>query len=226
MDRDLKATWSQATLQFVFPILLIAVLRWLLIEPFVIPSGSMIPTLAVHDHIFVNKLAYGVRAPFSSNYLTRWSRPERGQVIVFKYPENPDVFYVKRLIAKGGDKVEVHEGIVFINGVAQAQEEVNIQKDEAEERFDYYKENGHLIRYANRDYSEYAAVTVPEGMLFVMGDNRDQSYDSRFWGFVPEDNVIGSASFVWLACEKTLATAQFLCDPSTLNIQRMFKGIR
>ena len=112
---DLRATWPQALLTLFGPILLFLGVRWLIAEPFVIPSGSMIPTLHIHDHILVNKLAYGVHVPFSKSWLTHWSNPKRGDIVVFRYPENPDVFLVKRAIGLPGDRVALQSGALRIN---------------------------------------------------------------------------------------------------------------
>jgi len=170
-----KATWRQAFLAFFFPVFLVMTARWLLIEPYVIPSGSMIPTLLINDHIMVNKLAYGVRFPFSKNWwLVRWADPVRDDVVVFRYPLNPEVFYVKRVAAVPGETVEV-----------QGQE-----------------------------------VVVGPDEYYVLGDNRDNSSDSRYWGMVPKANIIGRASLIWLSCEDKLPSAPFICNPQTLRASR------
>jgi signal peptidase I len=97
-SKNLKGTWNQAILTFLFPILLVLGVRWALFEPFVIPSGSMIPNLLIHDHILVKKFAFGIHVPFSDKWLVQWTKPSRGEIVVFKYPENPEVYYIKRLI--------------------------------------------------------------------------------------------------------------------------------
>ncbi len=216
---DLRATWPQALFTFFAPILILFSVRWLLIEPYVIPSGSMIPTLLIHDHIFVNKLAYGVHLPFSRHWLLNWKTPQRSEIIVFRYPSNPEVFYVKRVVGLAGDKIAVHEGELLVNGEAVP------QKKFQEAGFEYYEEAQHTVRYLQHSLSNFAEITVPEGSLFVMGDNRDQSSDSRSWGAVPLDHVIGRASFIWLSCRETLATARFLCDPQTLRWNRFFQSV-
>jgi signal peptidase I len=230
--RDLRASWPQAIGSFLFPVFLVLILRWLMFEPFVIPSGSMIPTLLIHDHIFANKLSYGVRVPFGNAFIFQWSHPKRGQVAVFKYPENPDVFYVKRIVAVGGDLVEVRNGILFVNDEIHSQKEADIPEAFAEQsdNFEYFMEQipggpEHLVRYLNREASNFSPFKVPENHFFVMGDNRDQSSDSRFWGTVPEGNLVGQAQRVWLSCEETLATAQFLCDPMTIRWDHFLKKI-
>jgi signal peptidase I len=232
MKKDLRATWSQALWTFSAPVLLVILVRWILFEPFVIPSGSMIPTLLVHDHIFVNKMAFGVRNPFGNSFLFQWSRPEIGDVVVFKFPENPDVFYVKRVVARGGDEISVHEGQITVNGQLYQQELIAEPHLLAEDEsgFDYYRETGgsdaYTIRYRSKDFSFLNPVRVPEGFYFVMGDNRDQSNDSRVWGFVPEKNLVGSAQLIWLSCERTLPSAAFLCDPAAIRWDRLLKKLQ
>lgn len=233
MKKDMRGTWSQALLTFFAPILIVAGIRWILIEPFVIPSGSMIPTLLIHDHIFVNKLKFGIHIPFGKKFLLQWSSPQRGDIVVFRYPENPDVYYVKRVAAVAGDEISVEHGDIFINGKKLSQKkaaaaEISDLMLAGSRRgdFEYFHERNYFIRYRNKEFSEFAPVKVPENSFFVMGDNRDQSSDSRFWGFVPEQNLIGHAQYIWLSCEETLVSAPFLCDPKTLRFSRMFSKIR
>jgi signal peptidase I len=227
----MRGTWPQALRTFLFPILMVLAFRWLLIEPFVIPSGSMIPNLLVHDHILVNKLHFGVKVPFSNVFLWQWAHPRRGQVVVFRFPENPELFYVKRVIAVGGDKIEVKAGRLIINGKEIEQQPLPKSTDliSLEPGFSYFWESAldastkdsHVVRYENRDLSHFSSVTVPEHQFFVMGDNRDQSSDSRYWGYVPEQNLVGTAAYVWLACGKTLESAAFICDPQTIHWRRI-----
>lgn len=233
MKKNLKGTWSQALLTFFFPIFLVACLRWLIMEPFVIPSGSMIPTLLIHDHIFVNKLKFGIHVPFGHSFLWQWSRPQRGEIVVFRYPENPEVYYVKRVAAVAGDEISVRHGDIYINGevisqqAARDQEISDVMLAESQRGdFQYFHERNYVIRYRNKEFSEFAPVKVPENSFFVVGDNRDQSSDSRFWGFVPEKNLIGDAQLIWLSCSNTLPSAPFLCDPQALRWSRMFSKIR
>lgn len=215
-----KGTWPQALVTFFAPILIIMMVRWLLFEPFVIPSGSMIPTLLVHDHIFVNKLSFGIKVPFGKSFIVQWAHPKRGDVVVFRFPDNPEVFYVKRILAVGGDEIAVENGKVIVNGEALSQEPLPI-----EENFEYFREKHYTIRYLNHDGSNFPPTKIPEHSFFVIGDNRDQSNDSRFWGVVPEENLIGRAKLIWLACGQTLTSAQFICDPQTLRWDRFLKGI-
>ncbi len=227
MKRDLRGTWSQALITFLTPILLVVGVRWLLFEPFVIPSGSMIPTLLIHDHIFVNKLAYGAQIPFGNGFLWQWGKPAAGEIVVFRYPPNPDVFYVKRVVAVAGDELELKAGVLFVNGKEYTQ--AAIPAEDFEPGFDYFQEtsrHSYVVRYQSKENSFYGPKKIPAGQLFVMGDNRDQSSDSRVWGFVPEKNLVGSAQFIWLSCRETLASAQFLCDPSTIRWDRLLKNAK
>lgn len=233
-SRSLKATWGQALVAFLTPIAFILVARWLLIEPYVIPSGSMIPTLLVHDHVFVNKLAYGVRVPFSREWLVRWASPQHGDVIVFYYPENTELFYVKRVIGVGGDRIHIEGRRIWLNDQEIKQSELTAkirplrQGEGDEEGYQIRVENGHYVRF--QKFSELEErppedVTVPEDSLFVMGDNRDESSDSRVWGFVPRTHVLGKASMIWLACEDTMASAPMICDVPTIRWKRLLTFI-
>ncbi|MBX3018596.1 MAG: signal peptidase I [Bdellovibrionaceae bacterium] len=235
---SLKTTWPRALFSFFLPIFLIAISRWLLIEPYVIPSGSMIPTLLIHDHVFVNKLSYGIRVPFSRQWMVTWRAPARGDVIVFHYPENPEVFYVKRVIGLPGDRIRVDGRRLFINekevarrakaDLSSLPDDIRSPEEGADHDYEYFTENDHWVRFqADEDMIQNPAedFEVPPDSLFVMGDNRDESADSRVWGFVPRDNVLGRASFIWLACRDTLATAPFVCDPETIRWTRLLTSI-
>lgn len=197
------------------------------VEPYKIPSGSMIPTLFVGDHIFVNKLAYGLRVPLSDwfgngNYITRWSQPDRGDIIVFRFPKNMSQFYIKRVVGLPGDEIEVRDKIIFVNGnkferrpVDAALAEANFSALAEPERYStnniemYYESiptagaaaREHLMMTDKNHYigESHPRTRVPPGSYFVMGDNRDFSNDSRFWGFVPLENITGRASMIWLS---------------------------
>lgn len=222
MKRDLRATWRQALWSFLGPLIAIFVVRWILIEPYVIPSGSMIPTLWVHDHIFVNKLSYGIHWPMSTSWMLHWGEPQKNEIVVFRYPLSPEVFYVKRVVATAGDEFEMRSGVIYINGERVPQDPVS-EANRDQEEFIYFHEPGRMVRYLNPEESNFAPTVIPANHFFVVGDNRDQSNDSRFWGMVPVDNVVGRASMIWLSCEETLPSAQFLCDPKTLRLDRIFK---
>lgn len=224
--KNLKGTWAQAVFAILFPVFLVLTLRWLLFEPYVIPSGSMIPTLQVHDHILVNKFAYGVRFPFSKTWLWQRSLPQRGEVIVFRYPKNPSTYYVKRVIGLPGDEISYIDHRLVINGEEVEQTSMGEIEDEGislqSELLGSYEVNTQVDREGG---GSYGPQTIPEGHLFVMGDNRDASSDSRVWGFVPTNFLIGRAWFIWLSCEKTFQSMSFLCDPSTIRRDRLFRAV-
>ncbi len=228
--RGLQGTWRQALVSFLVPIFLILSVRWALFEPFVIPSASMVPNLLVHDHILVLKSSMGLRLPFSDHWLFHWAQPKRGDVIVFKYPENPNVYYIKRLIGLPGDKVEVEKGRIIVNGIPWENSSATPQNDD-EAGFNYFTENSggeaHRIRFYENEAPSGNKTTyeVPSEHFFFMGDNRDQSSDGRVWGFVPEHYLVGHAWMIWLSCENTLASASYICDFSTLRKDRMFHKV-
>jgi signal peptidase I len=191
-------------------------------EPFKIPSGSMYPNLYVGDFILVNKFAYGVKVPFTDLgghkpiILLERNAPERGEVIVFRYPPDPSIHYIKRVVGRPGDKIEVRNKTIFINDVAQMQfpiddaEKEKILNDIAEPRFgkshiQISKEQLDSVQHLrmtdveNEEMENFGPVIVPSEHLFVMGDNRDFSGDSRSWGFVPFENISGRAEFVWFS---------------------------
>lgn len=198
-------------------IMIVLVLRSSIIEPYKIPSGSMIPTLFIGDHIFVNKLAYGLKVPFSDFvsdkpiFLTDHKMPERGDVIVFKYPRDESVNYIKRVIGLPGETIAIRNKILYINDkqVKEIPHQDAAMLEGAENDFDratltlYMEElpgRTHPVLHYEHSFqgSDYGPITIPENSLFVMGDNRDRSADSRTWGIVPLENVKGKAMFIWL----------------------------
>lgn len=190
-----------------FPVLLIVlVLRSFIFEPFRIPSGSMIPTLLIGDFILVSKFSYGLRLPVINKKILDTGEPIRGDVAVFRYPKNPAQDYIKRVVGLPGDTIAYKEKTLYLNG-----EEVVISGGEP------YKRQGSgdiypgVARYQEQlgDVTHDLLVTetvgstdqvweVPEGHYFMVGDNRDNSLDSRSWGFVPEENLVGRAKYVWM----------------------------
>lgn len=157
-------------------------IRTFVVQAFKIPSASMEPTLLVGDHILVNKFIYGIKIPFMDKTLVSVKEPRRGDIVVFKFPENPDKDFIKRVIAVPGDTVRIMDKKVYIN-------------DElADEPYGVFTD---LIPGGIRPRDNLGPVTVPEDSFFVMGDNRDHSYDSRFWGFVKRSAVKGKAFLIY-----------------------------
>ena len=235
-----------------FPILaIVLVVRSFLIEPFNIPSSSMVPTLYTGDFIAVNKYAYGIRLPLVNTKVLDLGAPQHGDVVVFRFPLNPKQYYIKRVIGVGGDTVSFNNGQLSVNGKAIATTPANFTPDpkmtaqlyppgktetgevvtaeqaaqlgnQEEQTARYLQESPssnhqHLVRYlGDKNWFQYASflqqaspqlmasqgqqwqLTVPKGHYFVMGDNRDRSADSRFWGFVADENLAGKAVYVWM----------------------------
>ena len=159
-------------------------IRTFIVQAFKIPSGSMLPTLQIGDHILVNKLAYGIRIPFLERYTLRFGKPKGGDVVVFVYPVDRTKDFIKRVIAVEGDQVEIRDKQVYVNG-------------EPVKDTHAFFEDGLVIHGGIRLRDNYGPRTVPEGHIFVMGDNRDRSYDSRFWGFVNFKDIKGKAFVVY-----------------------------
>lgn len=204
-----------------FPVILIVFgLRSFVVEPFKIPSGSMIPTLLVGDFILVNKWTYGIRLPVINKKIVEVGQPQRGDVMVFRYPADPSVDYIKRVVGLPGDRVEYIDKRLTINGepVAISENGNYLHPDRLYYSPRYTEKLGdtehavliereapafisQVMNFPHRGNCTYTSggvrCTVPAGHYFVMGDNRDASSDSRVWGFVPDDNIVGRAFFIW-----------------------------
>lgn len=204
-----------------FPVILIVFsLRSFIVEPFKIPSGSMIPTLLVGDFILVNKFTYGIRLPVINKKVISLGEPARGDVMVFRYPRDPSLDYIKRVVGLPGDRIEYIDKRLTINGeevpMASAGDYLHPERMYYSPMFEEtLGEKAHAVlierdvppyvsRVADfpyRDRCTYTTAgvrcTVPDGHYFMMGDNRDGSSDSREWGFVPEENIVGRAFFIW-----------------------------
>jgi signal peptidase I len=207
-----------------FPVILIVfLLRSFLFEPFKIPSGSMMPTLLTGDLILVNKFTYGLRLPVLNTKITEGKAPARGDVMVFRYPPKPSLDYIKRVVGVPGDEVAYLNKKLTINGQPVNKDVVPDYFDEESMRYlKQYKENlgSHqhgilndenrragiseveVMTFQNQENCRYSVegvvCKVPAGHYFMMGDNRDNSLDSRYWGFVPDRNIVGRAFFVWM----------------------------
>jgi signal peptidase I len=221
-ERLLMQPWWLDWTAGLFPVILaVFVLRSFLFEPFKIPSGSMIPTLLVGDLILVNKFTYGLRLPVLNTKITEGRPLERGDVVVFRYPPKPSLDYIKRVIGIPGDEVAYLNKRLFINGQPVEQQPVADFFDRDSMRYAKQFEErlgGKDFRilidpqrpafipgaddFAFRENCRYSvegvACKVPPGHYFMMGDNRDNSLDSRYWGFVPDRNVVGKAFFIWM----------------------------
>lgn len=165
-------------------ILLALFIRTFIVQAFKIPSGSMLPTLKIGDHLLVSKFSYGLRMPFSGTQIIPWNEPERGDVIVFKFPKDRSVDYIKRVVGVAGDTVTIKDKRLFINGEAVTDPHAHFTSS--------------LIIDANAGPRDnFGPVTVPKDAVFVMGDNRDNSYDGRFWGFVDQRDILGKAFILY-----------------------------
>ncbi len=215
-----EPVWVEYGASFFPVILIVFVLRSFIVEPFKIPSGSMIPTLLIGDFIAVNKFSYGIRLPVINKKIVELGEPQRGDVVVFRYPPDPSLDYIKRVVGLPGDRVAWQDKRLTINGKP-------VETGRAGEHFDterlyytprYVEKLGqvehailieddapafvpHVVQFPQREKCLYNTsgliCEVPPGHYFVMGDNRDNSQDSRVWGFVPDENLVGKAFFIW-----------------------------
>ena len=216
-----QPAWIEYSGSFFPVIALVFFLRSFLYEPFKIPSSSMVPTLVIGDLILVNKYAYGVRLPIINKKIIEVGTPQRGDVMVFKYPEDPSLDYIKRVVGVPGDKIVYKNKRLTVNGKEVSYESLTDYLDEEhlnyskqyledlsevkhrilnDERMPAFVPNPH--DFPGRERCSYNvegfSCTVPDGQYFMMGDNRDNSLDSRYWGFVPDQNIVGKAFFIWM----------------------------
>jgi signal peptidase I len=178
-----KSVFREYAESAIIAVILALFIRTFIVQAFKIPSGSMIPTLVVGDHLLVNKFIYGVKIPFLRKTIIPVSQPKRGDVIVFIFPVDKSKDFIKRVIGLPGDKVEITGKKIYING--------RLYKD----NHGYYAEDDPMA--ISMEQKHFGPVIVPKGHLFVMGDNRNHSYDSRFWGFVPLSYVKGKAMIIY-----------------------------
>lgn len=210
-DDIIKESWLVETSRSFFPVLLIVlVLRSFLVEPFQIPSGSMLPTLEVGDFILVNKFSYGVRLPVVGTKVLAVGDPQRGDIMVFKYPVDRKTNYIKRVVGLPGDVVRYRNKQLYINGSLVPETHVAtlpsfklLEEQLGQVKHKIYEKQGSFNLESEGEWR------VPERSYFMMGDNRDNSSDGRFWGFVPDELVVGKAFAIWMHWEKLLSIPSF-----------------
>jgi len=210
-DRDRQSAVTEYAISF-FPVLLfVLVLRSFLVEPFQIPSGSMKPTLQVGDFILVNKFSYGIRLPVIGTKVFDIGEPQRGDAMVF-IPPHQNQYFIKRVIGLPGDRIRYQNKVLYIDNVEQTQQYKGPLSGVASDQLSFIEtldNRAHMIQRNRYEDARVQQWLVPEGHYFMMGDNRDQSSDSRFWGFVSEDKIVGEAFAVWLHKEPGLSMPSF-----------------
>jgi signal peptidase I len=221
-------------------LLIVFMIRSSVVEAFKIPSGSMIPTLLIGDHIFVNKFAYGFKIPFSDLvtsrpiYLIDRNGPKRGDIVVFKYPKDESFYYIKRVVGVPGDTIEMRNKTLYVNGnqisrkplsgevadkIFQSLDDPKYSANHLDLFTEQLDQGEHLMMVDKNNFmgESYSPITVPADSFFVMGDNRDFSNDSRFWGFVPMQNIKGRAFVIWLSIWINFSESQFSFRPDRIG---------
>ena len=196
-----KSTFREYAEALAIAVLLALFIRTFVVQAFKIPSGSMKPTLIIGDHLLVNKFTYGIKIPLIDRFIIQLDKPKRGDIVVFKYPKDESKDFIKRVIGIEGDVVEIQSDILYVNGEKIDTEYVSKYIDEdisgAERYEESFGESKHYILDQYINYEDFGPVTVPENSIFVMGDNRDNSQDSRYWGFVSLNKIKGKALIIY-----------------------------
>ncbi len=219
--------WIKDNHTMAYMILALLALRWTFVEPYVVPTGSMEPTLKTGDRLYALKCAYDVRIPFTEQILFKTGSVQRGDIILFRYPRDPNVTFVKRAVGLPGDRVEFRSGKLLVNGQEIERHELKDRSlmydiDDADDKTLFVEnltgKKHYMILTNSHEYdvrTRYMEETViPEGHLLAIGDNRDNSSDSRFWGFVPMENLKGKAMFIWYSSWDPELKASMVADYS------------
>jgi signal peptidase I len=194
-----KPLWREYLEAIVIALFLALFIRAFVVQAFSIPSGSMLETLQIGDYLLANKFAYGIRNPFTNQVLIPLGEPQRNDIVVFIYPKDPTKDFIKRVIGVGGDKIQIINKKLYINDkLVETPLAIFTDSPIIDQNDHWISANGAVG--SRRD--NFGPITVPAGQLFVMGDNRDHSYDSRFWGTVPVDNVRGKAWIIYFSLDK------------------------
>ncbi|MCB9072962.1 MAG: signal peptidase I [Bdellovibrionaceae bacterium] len=226
-----QGTWLDVFKEFVIVVVLMCGVRWILVEPFLVPSGSMIPTLLIKDYILVSKFSYGVRVPFTKTWMVGPFVPHRGEVVVFRSKDDDYYFLVKRVVGLPGDRIQVdrEKARLIINGEPVPLKSIPNTSDTTD-NYDWFMEQlglvNHVVQYSKSPiYAEDGEFIVPAGHIFMMGDNRDLSSDSRVWGTLPIENILGKAQWIWMSCEEDSPAGGVLCFGEDLRANRLGKKI-
>ncbi|MCK9264505.1 MAG: signal peptidase I [Desulfobulbaceae bacterium] len=179
-----KSTVREYAEAIIIALILALIIRTFIIQAFKIPSGSMLPTLQIGDHLLVNKFMYGFREPFTGTVIIPVKDVQRNDIIVFRFPRDPRLDYIKRVVAVGGDTVEGRDKVIYVNG------------EPYDDKYAVHLDSN-TLNAGNSPRDNFGPVTVPESKVFVMGDNRDNSFDSRFWGFVDDKAILGKALIIY-----------------------------
>lgn len=230
VQKNLKGTWARVFGEFLLVLLLMGTFRWVIAEPFLVPSGSMIPSLLVKDYILASKYSFGVRIPFTKKWFIGPFLPQRGDVVVFRSKDDNYYYMVKRVIGLPGDKIQFDRGEnrLVINGQPLSMSFLENSEDEG---YKVFQENllgkPHLVQYSDQSIlTEETTLEVPEGHLFMMGDNRDRSSDSRVWGVLPIENILGRAQWIWMSCKEEAPMGGVICFGDDLRAERVGKKIQ
>ncbi len=196
-----KSTFREYTEAAAIAVILALFIRTFVVQAFKIPSGSMKPTLLIGDHILVNKFIYGVKVPFTDYHIIEIKKPKKGDIVVFKWPKDEKKDFIKRVIGVAGDRIEIKNDILHVNSERIKTEYIGKYSDRdlmlADDYLEFLGECNHHVLDEYVRHENFGPVTVPENAVFVMGDNRDNSHDSRYWGFVSLNKLKGKAVIIY-----------------------------